>query len=194
MFTNFITGMPVPPGIAGLPFDKEFIVEPEDPVYYYLRAESDIMQKGLSPFVYAGNPLLSGPVTAIHITGGAILEEKDTMAVGVPQELEFLQHLGLAFQKEKKGAWYILPHASQFYEPRVGLFQRDKEEVSSEDVKPFYTLMLHYVLPGRYWATYKARDGLALPESVAYATKLDQDMNQTVRDYNDLLLKNPNIE
>jgi hypothetical protein len=192
MLTNFITGVPVPPVVAGLQFDKDFLVDAEDPVYYYLRTESDIMQAGLSPFSYAKNPLLTDSSTAVHVSDGAILESKDLMGVGVKEELEFLQNMGLAFMKED--SWYILPHAAQFYHSVNGLFLRDKDGVTAEDVKPFYTLMLHYVLPGRYWATYMARDGLALPESVAYATKLDQDMNQTVRDYNDLLLKNPNVE
>lgn len=192
MLTNFITGFPVPPAIAGLQFDKDFIVEAEDPVYYYLRAETDIMQSGLSPFAYAKNPLLTEPATAIHISDGAILESKDSMGVGVKEELGFLHNMGLAFIKGD--SWYILPHAVQFYHPMTGLFLRDKDGITAEDVKPFYTLMLHYVLPGRYWATYMARDGLALPDSVAFATKLDQDMHRTVQDYNDLLLKNPNVD
>ncbi len=189
---NFLTGKTIPPLFASLTYDNTIEVTKEDPVYYYLRTESDIVRAGRPPFSQKENPLLDQVAAPVQITDGAIVSNEKLKGNGVKTELAFLQELGLAFPKGD--AWIVLPHAKQFYAPGIGLFRRDKDGISTDDVKPMYTLFLTYILPGRYWTAYKARDGLALPPSIAYSTKMDQDMYQTVQDYNDLLLKNPNVE
>jgi hypothetical protein len=106
------------------------------------------------------------------------LEElSDKVRKELAPEVAFLTSLGLAFQQN--GHLYISVRAAPLYGPTgiYAAFGAAKTTVESfSAMKPYTQLLLTYILPGLYWRSYHARQGL--PEGTGLARSLDQQMSE----------------
>jgi hypothetical protein len=105
------------------------------------------------------------------------LEElSDKVRKELTPEVDFLTSLGLAFQRD--GQLYISARAGPLYGPTgiYAAFGAAKTKVESfAALEPYTLLLLTYVLPGLYWRSYHARQGL--PSHTGLALSLEHQMS-----------------
>ena len=133
----------------------------ENPLYYYFRAEEKSDKK-------------KNPFGLMDLSSTANIEKSDfyelPITPDVAEEVTFLEHLGLAFRKEK--TTYIYDIAEVLYGP-AGYF-RNLDSVGAK--QEFLTILYNFILPGRFWTAYRARS--QLPDDVQPSVALEAHMRE----------------
>ncbi len=92
------------------------------------------------------------------------------------REYEFLENMALAVQVD--GVHYISKFAYLLYDPTDGLFATYDSNDTAEEKKaylaPLMRLFLTYILPGRWWRAFYARQ--YLPDTIGESTDLNAEM------------------
>ena len=101
-------------------------------------------------------------------------------------DFDFLEDLGLAIKKDD--THYISKFAYLFFDPYDGLFNtfdsRESPPEKKERLAPIMRLFLTYILPGRWWRAFYARQ--YLPDTIGQATMLNQEMLEIEDAVNDI--------
>jgi hypothetical protein len=91
-------------------------------------------------------------------------------------DFDFLEDLGLAIKKDD--THYVSKFAYLFFDPADGLFNTFDSSESPPEKKerlaPIMRLFLTYILPGRWWRAFYARQ--YLPDTIGQANMLNQEM------------------
>jgi hypothetical protein len=174
----------VPVEMSTLSYTTEITLTPDDGPYSYVRADRELSKKPGQVFLSTGNPIIQSPTTPVIVKDAAPMEASKEDVVN---EMEFLSMLGLAYKKGDK--WYIMKRADDLYNSVDGVFHLYATGNSPAAIAKTKSLMLEYVLPGRYWRNYFA--AMSLPNDISYSRNLHQEMQEITREYNEVMMKNP---
>jgi hypothetical protein len=187
--TNIFRNTVIPPKMMALTHDTIIQLTPTDRPYYYVRADTELPKKPGYAFVSTNNSIVESSTKTVADVSVAVVSPEELKTPGMLDELEFLESLGLAF--EKADSWYCVKRADDLYSPTTGVFityQNANKEDAKQKLK---NLMLEYILPGRYWTNYFVAMGL--PKDIAYGRNLYQEMEEITREYNEVMMKNPPV-
>lgn len=174
---NFFTQNDVPRELQGLVYNQKLTLTSLDVPYFAVRSFDE---RRAAPIMTGGG--FENPFKELSdIDGFAMIdlsEHSDKDRALVMDELQFIEALGLVTHRGDK--YYIHSFAYLFYDEDHGLFApgaylQDMEPNKKKEVfGALMRLMLTYVLPGRYWRAFYARQ--ALPATIALASLLDDEM------------------
>ena len=190
----FRRGLPIPDALSkpDMKYEESLEISSIEPPYFALLS---FKHKRNDPFGLGG-------FSGLHKLFEPITDKgyrKFDLYVEVPdekqrrpyeEELEFMVAMDLAIKRmeedgkdnnerpKKKPVYYINRFARILYDSKHGLFINLRKANSDDDIKrvvgPFMRLCLTYLLPGRYWRCFYARQYLS--KTIADATQLDQQM------------------
>jgi len=174
---NFFTQKDVPRELQLLVYEQPLTLTSLDVPYFAVRSFDE---RRSAPIMTGGG--FTDPFKELtDISGFAVVDlsgysDKDRALV--MDELHFGEALGLVTHRGDR--YYIHPFAYLLYDQEHGLFApgaylQDMEPDTKKNVfGALMRLMLTYVLPGRYWRAFYARQ--ALPATIALAALLDEEM------------------
>lgn len=174
---NFFTQKDVPSELTDLDYSETLTLTSLDVPYFAIRSFDE---RRAAPIMTGGG--FADPFKELtDVEGLAVVDlsgYSDQDRALVMDELNFMNALGLVTSRGDK--YYIHSFAHLFYDAEDGLFVpgayvQDMEPRAKKDVfGTMMRLMLTYVLPGRYWRAFYARQ--ALPGTIALANLLDDEL------------------
>lgn len=168
---NLFTQQPYPDEFNDLSFNQTIRLTSIDPVYFAVRSFYE-KRHGMP----IGQHVEDFKDTFVDISdsGWAIIDISGSNSK--TSEFEFLKTMAMAIEID--GVHYISKFAYLLYDPTDGLFRNYDNEDDAETKKAFLTplmrLFLTYVLPGRWWNAFYARQ--YLPDTIGEATALNAEM------------------
>ena len=176
---NIFTQKPYPPSFSDLTYNQTITIESTELPYFAVRSFND---KRVDPL---SGPDFANLFTKIEDKGWAELKIDDNTPKIIKDEYEFLEALGLAFQKGDT-EYYINKFAYLLYDKQDGLFNRYDNQWSPQDKKEelsaFMRLELTYILPGHWWRAFYARQ--YLPDMIGHGAMLNEKLLQIEHQWN----------
>ena len=148
----------------------------------YFAVRSFFEKRGKSPLEGAD---FKDPFKDTSDEGWAVLEGVDD-SPSKQRDFEFLEQLALGFKKDD--TYYVNKFADILYNQKYGLFSkydstRPKSEIK-EWMTPLMRLFLTYILPGRWWRAFYARQ--YLPDTIGLTTMLNTEMLEIEDEWADI--------
>jgi len=179
---NLFTQKPYPTEFADLSYNTTIPLTSVDLPYFCV-----LSFRGLLPSI----PLADDEVTVdmetfadISDGGWAVVDVSGSKSK--TQEFEFLERMALGIQLEEE--YYVSKFAYLLYDVSDGLFPNfDSTDTAIEKkawITPLMRLFLSYILPGRWWRAFYARQ--YLPDIIGESTRLNAEMLEIERELKEL--------
>jgi len=163
--TNFFTRKPFDTDMTRLTYNKPVTLTSIDLPYFSVLCFRE--KRKIDPSVGDFKDIFQD----ISDEGWAVLDPSTKK-----DEFDFLEDLGLAIKQDD--TYYVSKFAYLFYDPEVGLFNRFDRNAPPDEIKtvlaPVMQLFLTYILPGRWWRAFYARQ--YLPDTIGQASMLNQEL------------------
>lgn len=168
---NLFTKKDIPPIFNNLTYDKPITLTSADPIYFAVRSLNDKRAIPIAgtPYVEPFNPLVDDEYALIP-------KEQYDNDTDIRDEINFLKTVSLVVEREEGS--YISPLAFLLYDPTNGLFIKNDKKTYGD----FIQLVLTYILPGRYWTAFQARQWL--PNTIRYTHALHVQMQEIEQEWN----------
>ena len=166
-YKNLFTRKDVPAILSHLTYDRDVSLTSADSIYFAVRSANELKEQ----------PLAGSGFEHLNDISDAHYAFVDRPVIDNHLELNFMRAMSLVVEREE--GYYISPHAKLLYDSD-GLFKTN----STAKFHELLRLCTSYILPGRYWAAFYAKQWLS--NTIRLPNALTTEMTEIEREWDQI--------